>query len=102
MLDAWQTARETTAIALFPARQIEGYSMTYGQQALVNEAGNAVIHALTDSSVTLRIQPDLAALTPAQIEDLAHGYASALNQIEFAQALIHSLDPKYAEVLKTF
>ena len=99
---AWQTARETTAIALFPTAQIQGYSTAYSQQSFVNEAGVGVGHAITETSVTLRIQPDLSALTPAQIDDLTRGCASALNRIEFAQVLIDNLEPKYREVIDKF
>jgi hypothetical protein len=99
---AWQTARETTAIALFPTGQVQAYSQTYGQQGFVNGAGIDVDHAITDAGVTLRIQPDLPALTPAQIDEMIRGCAAALNQIEFAQALIKSLDPDYAEILREF
>ena len=103
MLDsAWQTSRETTAIALFPTDQIKGYSMTYLQQSFVNEAGISVNRLITDTGLMLRIQPDPNALTPAQIDEMIRGCASALNQIEFARSLIDSLTPKYRIILKTF
>jgi hypothetical protein len=96
---AWQTARETAAIALFPTAQVQTFSQTYGQQTFVNEAGGAVDRAITDANLTLKVQPDLSALSPTQIDELIRGCAAAINQIEFTQAVINSLDPDYREVL---
>src|SRR5437868_6507699 len=47
---AWQTARETATVALFPAEQVQAYNSVYVQQTLVNEGGIALIRDLTNSA----------------------------------------------------
>jgi hypothetical protein len=98
---AWQTARETSSVALFPAEQVQGYSTVYGQQALVNAAGIAISTLQTTAAIPLRVEPDLASLSPALIDELIHGCAATLNQIEYTQDLARSLDPGYQEVLNS-
>lgn len=99
---AWQTARETTAIALFPSDQVQTYTDTYGQQSLSNEAGIALSHSITAAAIPLTVQPDLSQLTPAQIDELMRNCAAALNQIDYLGALNKSLDPEYEDVLRKF
>ena len=98
---AWQTAREAIAIPLFPTPQIEAYSTVFAQQALVNGAGIAVSHGITEAATPLRIEPKLSALTPAQIDELLRSCAQTLNQIEYTQSLASTLGPMYKKALDT-
>src|SRR6202453_2999126 len=92
---AWQTARQTAALDLFPARQVEAYSIAYGQQSVVNEAGIALSHSITTAEIPLTLQPDLSELTPAQIDELIRNCAASLNQIDFLSGVTISLDRIY-------
>ncbi len=97
---AWQTAHETTAIALFPNEQVQHYSVTYAQQSNVNQAGIALSHSITAAEIPLTVQPDLNSLTPAQIDELIRNCAASLNQIEFLSGVTASLDGFYQAVLR--
>jgi hypothetical protein len=99
---AWQTARQTAVLDLFPTRQVEAYSITYGQQALVNEGGIALSRSITAAAIPLTVQPDLNALTPAQIDELIRNCAASLNQIDFLSGLIASLDRIFEDTLRSF
>ncbi len=99
---AWQTARETQVLGLFPTAQVQGYSGTYAQQELVNQGGLELSRQITHATIPLRLQPDINALTPAQVDELLRSCAEALNQIAFILALTDSLDPGYKEILSTF
>ena len=96
---AWQTARDTATLALFPSERVEEYNSVYVQQAIVNEGGVALIRDLTNAGVPLRLQPDVAALTAAQIDELARGSAVGLNQIEYIEALANTLAGDYERIL---
>jgi hypothetical protein len=98
---AWQTARETAALDLLPTEQVEAYSITYGQQSIVNEAGVALAHSITSAEIPLTVQPDLSTLTPAQIDELIRNCAASLNQIEFLDGVTASLDRIYQDVLRS-
>jgi len=99
---AWQTARETAALDLLPTGQVEAYSITYGQQSVVDEAGVALSHSITAAAVPLTVQPDPNALTPAQIDELIRNCAVSLNQIDFFSGVAASLDRIYQDTLRAF
>ena len=90
------------ALDLFRPRQTEAYSIAYGQQSVVNEAGIALSHSITAAEIPLTVQPDLKALTPAQIDELIRNCAASLNQIDFLAGLTASLDRIYQDTLRSF
>jgi hypothetical protein len=96
---AWETARETGALALFPSDDVQGYDEVYGQQALVNDAGIELTHSLTKASIPLNIEPDLNALSPALVDELIRNCATSLDQIDYVETLAKSLDAQYQETL---
>jgi hypothetical protein len=99
---AWRTARETTAVALFPIDQVQSYDETYLQQSFANDAGLQLSRLLTNATVPLKIEPDLAALTPAEIDEILHSCATSLNQIDYVRTMTSTLDRDYGEILATF
>ena len=98
---AYQTARETGALALFPAEQVEGYDSVYDQQSLVDNAGLALSRSMTESLIPLRIQPDLAALSPSLLDEMIRHCAVNLNQIDYIQTLAADLPDGYTQALST-
>ena len=96
---AWQTAHETGTLALFPADQVQQYSYLYGQQALVNTAGLALIRSITDAQIPLRINDDLNTMSPVLIDELLHSCAGSLNQIDYVESLAKALPKDYKEAL---
>jgi hypothetical protein len=96
---AWKTAHETGALALFPTDDVQGYSMLYGQQSLVNAAGIDLSHDFTNASIPLRVEPDLKQLNPALIDELIRACATSLNQIDYIEDLAKSLDENYHSAL---
>jgi hypothetical protein len=96
---AWQTARETGALALFPRDTVQGYSMLFGQQALVNAAGIDTIRELNQSAIPLTVEPDLNRLPAPLIDELIRSCAADLNQIDYVQSLAKSLDGNYRSAL---
>jgi hypothetical protein len=96
---AWRTAHETGVLALFPDDHVQGYSMVYGQQALVNAAGLELSRDLAKATIPLQIEPDLNRLSPELIDELIRSCATNLNQISYIEDLAKSLDPNYKSAL---
>jgi hypothetical protein len=99
---AWNTARDTGAIALMPYDQVQSYSDLYGQQNRVNEQATVYIANQNHATVPLVGVDDKAILTDAQIDELIRGCATSDMDISYLEDLMQSLDNKYAAMLKTF
>lgn len=96
---AWQTAKETATVALFPAAELHEDNNVYVQQTLVNDAGFKLVRDLTDATVPIRVQPDQTALTAAQIDELERSCAVSINQIQYIESLSRALARNYAQAL---
>jgi hypothetical protein len=98
---AWQTARETGALALMDNEKVKGYDGIYSQQALVDQAALQLTHDITKSAIPLTVEPNLNALSPALIDELIRSCAANLNQIQYVQTLAASVMPNYKNALES-
>jgi hypothetical protein len=97
---AWHTARDTGALSLVPYDEVQRYTTLYGQQDMVNQQARVYIEHQNNAGIPLVIHPDLAGLTPAQLETLIENCATSLNDIHYTQALMQSLDRNYTDALQ--
>jgi hypothetical protein len=96
---AWQTARDTGALGLMDIDTVQRYDAVYSQQDLVDKAALELTRDMTKATIPLMVEPDLNALTPAQIDELIRTCAANLNQISYVQTLSESVLPSYKETL---
>ena len=96
---AWQTAKDTGALALMDNQVVQQYDGIYSQQDIVDRAALELTHSMTQALIPLTVQPDLNALTPAQIDELIRTCAANLNQISYVQTLSASVLPSYKQAL---
>jgi len=96
---AWDTARNTGAVTLMSYEDAHGYSLTYAQQAEVNAQAVVYINHHHAATIPLDINPDVSALTPAQIDEMIHGCATALSDIQYLEDLIKGLNVNYKGLL---
>lgn len=96
---AWQTAKDTGALTLMDNDVVQQYDGLYAQQQLIDRAAIELTQSMTRASIPLTVEPDLNALTPAQIDELIRNCALNLNQITYIQVLAKSVLPNYKQAL---
>jgi hypothetical protein len=96
---AWQTAKDTGALGLMDIETVQQFDAVYSQQDLVDKAALELTRDMTKATIPLTVEPDLNALTPAQIDELIRTCAANLNQITYVQTLSESILPSYKETL---
>jgi hypothetical protein len=96
---AWNTARDTGALALMPYEQVQGYSLLYGQQDRVNEQANIYIQNQNHVAVPLVGTNDASTLSAMLIDDLIRGCATSDTDISLLENFMNSLDRNYTSAL---
>ena len=97
---AWNTARDTGAVALLPYNVVHGYSLLYGQQQAVEAQANTYMLNHTHASIALVGNENAVNLTPAQIDDLIKGCATSVRDIGLLEALMNGLEDNYKSALR--
>lgn len=97
---AWNTARDTGALALMPYNDVQNYSTLYSQQDRVNEQATLYITNQNRANIPMVGLADNAILQPAQIDELIHGCATADTDIYLLENYMTSLDQNYSDALK--
>lgn len=99
---AWQTARDTGALALMPYDEAQRYADVYFQQSSVNDAARAYIqqNARTVQPLLRHGVPEHGRLngvllTPVERQQLSQGCLDTLSQIGLVLDLSSSLDSLY-------
>jgi hypothetical protein len=91
---AWDTARDTGAVALMPYETVQGYAIVYGQQAVVNQQALVYIHDLYRSGVSAQGRK-ISDLRPADIDKMIANSQEALVDLDYLRSLCTSLDTIY-------
>ena len=91
---AWDTARDTGAIALMPYETAQGYSIVYGQQSFVNQQALVYIHDLHHSADAMQARK-LADLQPADLDKMIANSQEALVDLNYLRELCTSLGRIY-------
>jgi hypothetical protein len=97
---AWNTARDTGALALMSYDAVQGYSLVYAQQGAVQQQADLYILNQTHAGVALVGNDTASTLTPTQIDDLIKGCATSVTDIDLLETLMKGLDRNYADALK--
>ena len=91
---AWDTARDTGAIALMSYDHAQGYAVIYGQQSIVDEQAKLYIRDIYRSGGALQGR-QVSDLQPADIDTMIAGTQQALVDLKLLEDLCHSLDRIY-------
>jgi hypothetical protein len=75
------------------------FSLTYAQQGYVNEQATLYINHHHEAVIPLEVNPDVSALSPAQIDEMIHGCATTLSDIQYLKELIKGLNTNYTSLL---
>jgi hypothetical protein len=93
---AWDTARDTGAIALMPYENAQGYSIVYGQQTVVNQQAMVFLHDLYRSGDSVQGR-QINELQPADLDKMIANSQEALVDLSYLRELCTSLDKIYKE-----
>jgi hypothetical protein len=93
---AWDTARDTGALALMPYEDAQGFAVVYGQQDIVNRESGVYVADIYRISSPLQGGRKLSDLQPAELDTMIANTQQTLSDIEHLGDLCHSLDTIYA------
>jgi hypothetical protein len=91
---AWNTARDSGALALMPYNTTQTWSVIYGQQGVVNDQAHAYILDIYRAKAPTRGRP-FDQLTPAQLDQSIAGLQQALADLDLLRDFCKSLDKIY-------
>ena len=97
---AWDTARDTGALALMPYEDAQGFAVVYGQQGVVNRQSEVYIADIYRIGSSLQGGRKLTDLKPAELDTMIANTQQTLSDIEHLSDLCKSLDAIYAESAK--
>lgn len=97
---AWNTARDTGALALMNYNTVQGYAELYAQQHLLNSNAFSLIQTQTKALVPLKIEADIKNAQPSEIDEALHHCADVLVQLSLLSDLIDNLDRSYDQALR--
>jgi hypothetical protein len=97
---AWHSARDSGALTYMPTQEVQDYSDLYDDQEVVNKQALEIFTQQSLVTVPLRIEPDLAKVSPEDIDRLLRGCSETLIRLELLQQLTTSLKNSYTETLK--
>lgn len=92
---AWDTARNTGAVALMPYDRAQSYNALYLQAADVNEQASVSIRDTYDGLKQLPGGDDASGLSPAQLDTLIAAQQKTLNDLAYTRDLCDSLARMY-------
>jgi hypothetical protein len=92
---AWDTARNTGAIALMPYETAQGYSVIYAEQAFVGDQASVYIRDTYRSLAPLQGDRGLNDLEPNEIDAIAADQRQTLVDLKYLLDLCESLDKIY-------
>jgi len=92
---AWDTARDTGALALMPYDRALQYSNIYGQQTTVNDQATIYFHKVAVIPATLQGGRKLSDLNTADIDTMITNTQQAMVEAKLLGDLCHSLDVLY-------
>ncbi len=97
---AWNTARDTGALALMNYNTVQGYAELYAQQQLLNSNAFSLIQTQTKALVPLSIEADVKNAQPSEIDEALHHCADVLVQLGLLSNLVDNLDHSYDQALR--
>jgi hypothetical protein len=97
---AWNTARDTGALALMPYDVVNGYSGLYSQQQSVQSQADTYVLNQTHASIAIVGNEAATNLNPDQIDDLIKGCATSVKDIELLESFMKGLEENYTSALK--
>jgi hypothetical protein len=96
---AWDTARNTGALTLMSYDNAHAFSLTYAQQSYVNEQATLYINHHHAAMIPLEVNPDVSTLSPTQLDEMIHGCATTLSDIQYLEELMKGLNTNYTNLL---
>lgn len=92
---AWDTARNTGAVALMNYQDAETYSDIYGQQASVAAQSAAFIRDIYKTAAPLQGGHELGELKPAQVDAIIANAQQTIADLKYLRDLSESLETLY-------
>lgn len=92
---AWDTARNTGAIALMDYTIAQNYSDIYAQQSLVNAEALAFIHDVYQNAAPLQGNRQLSSLQTAEIDSMAANFRQTMIDLKLLRNLSNSLSHSF-------
>jgi hypothetical protein len=92
---AWDTARETGAVALMDYGTAQKYSETYVQQSLVNQQASSYIRDIYRCAAPLEGGRHLSDLQPSELDTMIGSVQQTMADLNFLRDLSESLDRNF-------
>jgi len=96
---AWNTARDTGALAYMPYSEVQSYADLYATQSDTNRQATEIAHHEFTLLAPTEMGLDVENLPPAEYESMLHGSASALIEICAFRQQVEELDQFYLSAL---
>jgi len=96
---AWNTARDTGALALMPYPDVQRYSLVYIQQEIVDQSATHYLRLHNQAFAPMIKNKDLSKLSPADLDKLTDGCSLTITQEQYLYYLALSLDRNYTHAL---
>ncbi len=96
---AWNSARDTGAIALMPADDAKGFSLVYMQQELVNNEATLFLRGMYRSGAPAQGHANFTELQPAEVDTMIASLQEALAELHYLHMLSVSLDRIYGNAI---
>jgi hypothetical protein len=93
---AWDTARDTGALALMPYEDAQGFAVVYGQQDIVNRESEIYTADIYRIGSSLQGGRKLSGLQPAELDTMIANTQQTLSDIQHLGDLCKGLDTIYA------
>ncbi len=97
---AWNTARDTHALAFMRYGAVQSYAELYAEQQIVNDAATVLINSQTRALVPMSIEENFKDAAPSEIDEALHHCAEVVVQLQVLDNLITGLDNSYKEALR--
>ncbi len=97
---AWKAARDTRAISFMSYNSIQSHEKLYGQQLLVKDEMDLLIHNQARALVSMGIEATFRDAAPSEIDEALHRCAEVSVQLDRLETLVRALDSSYQQALE--
>ena len=99
---AWDTSRDTGALAYMPYKDVQGYADLYEDQKSINDQARVIFQrqTLAMTPVFMTKNFDIEHTAPSEIQGMLHETSATLISLNVLKEILQQLDDRYVAALK--
>jgi hypothetical protein len=97
---AWNTSRDTGALAYMSYQDVQAYADLYDSQKIVNDEAIEIFHRQTLALTPVYMSDEMTAVPAGDVHDMMHETAAVLISLDMLKQLVVQLDGRYEKALK--